>query len=186
MPGSSTILITEALLCRASDAIGLAFGGLNHEVDATVVSEDLVQLEGEGVTLTHDGGAGRILHARERRRNNHQLAAASDNPVVQAGEQVRPRNLGAGAQDAAALLGKREFVPGKDLLIGERLPHRGQALENTLDLGLVRGPDGTAISAVADVLAILHLGCGHALGAAAHLLEGDGRNVLHSQKSLSL
>lgn len=50
----------------------------------------------------------------------------------------------------------------------------------TLAWSWVLGPDRTAIAAIADVLAVLHL-CGrYALGAAAHLLEGDGRNVLHS------
>ena len=35
----------------AGDTVGLAFGGLDDQVDAAVVGEGLVQLEGEGVTL---------------------------------------------------------------------------------------------------------------------------------------
>lgn len=122
---------------------------------AAVVGQRLIQLEGEGVALTHDGGAGRVLDAQEGRRHNHRLAAAGDNPVVQAGEQVGSGDLGAGAQDAAALLRERELVPRENVLVGEGLPHGGQTLENTLDLdlGLVLGPDRTAIAAVADILA---------------------------------
>jgi hypothetical protein len=42
----------------AAHTVGLTFGGLNNQEDAAVVGEGLVQLEGEGVTLAHDGGAG--------------------------------------------------------------------------------------------------------------------------------
>ena len=44
----------------ANHTVGLTFGGLNHEVDAAVVGEGLVQLEGEGLTLADDGGAGGV------------------------------------------------------------------------------------------------------------------------------
>ena len=40
----------------AGDTVGLAFGGFNHQEDATVVSESLIELKGEGVTLADDGG----------------------------------------------------------------------------------------------------------------------------------
>jgi len=35
-------------------AVGLAFGGLDDQVDTAVVGEGLVQLEGEGLTLAHE------------------------------------------------------------------------------------------------------------------------------------
>lgn len=124
----------------AGHTVRLALGGLDDQIDAAVVGQRLIQLEGEGVTLSHDGGAGRVLDAQESRRHNHRLAAASDNPVVQAGEQVGSGDLGTGAEDAAALLRERELVPGENVLVGESLPHGGQTLENTLDLGLVLGP----------------------------------------------
>ena len=66
------------------DTVGLTFGGLNHEVDAAVVGEGLVQLEGGGVTLADDGSGGGILHAQEGGRYENRLAAAGDDPVVQA------------------------------------------------------------------------------------------------------
>ena len=155
------------------DTVGLAFGGFDDQVDAAVVSEGLVQLEGEGLTLADDGGGGGILHPQEGGRHENRLSAAGDNPVVQAGEEVGTGNLCSGTEDTAALLGEGKFVPGKDVVVRKSLPHSGQSLENTLYLGLVGSADGSAVSAVADVLPVLHLGGGHALGAAAHLLEGD-------------
>ena len=163
----------------AAHAVGLAFGGLNDQEDTAVVGEGLVQLEGEGVALAHDGGRGRVLYAEQRRRSGLGLAAAGDDPVVETGEEVGTRDLALGTQDAAGLLAEGELVPRQDLVVGQRLPHGGEALENALDICLVAGTDTAAVSAVADVLAVLHFGCGHALGAAAHLLEGDGWNVLH-------
>ena len=109
----------------------------------------------------------------------HGSAAAGDDPVVEPGEQVGAGDLGLGAKDAAAFLREGQLVPGEDLGRGQRLPHGGQTLEHALDLGLVGGTYGATVTAVADVLAALHLCSGHALGAAAHLLEGDRRNVLH-------
>ena len=44
------------LAVGAGDTVGLAFGGFNHQEDATVVSESLIELKGEGVTLADDGG----------------------------------------------------------------------------------------------------------------------------------
>ena len=38
----------------AGHTVGLAFGGLDDQVDAAVVGEGLVQLEGEGVTLVDE------------------------------------------------------------------------------------------------------------------------------------
>ena len=167
-------------------AVGLTFGGLDDQEDTAIVGKSLVQLEGEGVTLAHDSGRGRVLYTHESGRGGLRRAAAGDNPVVQTGEEVRTRNLTLGAEDAAGLLAQGEFVPGEDLVVRQAPPHSGETLENALDLGLVRSTDTAAISAVADVLAALHFSGRNALGAAAHLLEGDGRNVLHSQKSLRL
>ena len=166
----------------AAHAVGLSFGGLDDQVDAAIVGGGLVQLEGEGLALAGDGGAGGILHAKQRRRSGHRLAAAGDDPVVETGEKVRAADLGLGVQDAAGLLREGQLVPGENLGVGKGLPHRGKTLEQPLDLGLVGGTDRATVTAVADVLAALHLGCGHALGAAAHLLEGDGWNFWLSNK----
>ena len=95
--GSSTSLMPEAL--PWADSFGLAFGGFNDQADAVVVGEGLVKLEGEGITLAHDSGGGRILHTQEGRRYENRLATAGDDPVVQPDEQVGAGNLGTGAED---------------------------------------------------------------------------------------
>ena len=95
----------------AAYAIGLTLGGLDHEEDAAVVGESLVQLEGKGIALAHDGGAGRVLHAQERGRGHLGLAAASDDPVIEAGEQVGAGDLGTGSQDRTTLRAKGKLVP---------------------------------------------------------------------------
>ena len=130
------------LAVGAGDNVGLAFGGLDDQEDAAVVSEGLVQLEGEGVTLADDGGAGGVRYPQEGGRYENRLAAAGDDPVVQAGEQVGAGDLGAGAEDTAALLGESQLVPGKDVVVREGLPHGGEPLEDALDLGLVGSADG--------------------------------------------
>ena len=165
------------------DTVGLAFGGFDDQEDAAVVGEGMVELEGEGVTLAHDGGGGRVLHAHEGGRYENRLSAASDNPVVQAGEQVGAGDLGTGAENTAALLGEGQFVPGEDVVVREGLPHGGEPLEVALDLGLVGSADGAAVSAVADVLLVLYLSGSHALGGSAHLLEGGRRDVRHKRLS---
>lgn len=152
----------------------------DDQVDAAVVSGSLIQLEGEGVTLAHDGCGGGGLHGVELRRSHHDLATEGHDPVVQAGEQVGARDLGGGAQDGTAGLAESELVPRENLLVGDGFSLGGEHLEDALHLGLVRSPDASTVTTVTDVLPVLHLCSGHALGAAAHLLEGDGRNVLHS------
>lgn len=164
--------------------VGLTFGGLDDQEDSAVVGKSLVQLEGEGVNLAHDGGRGRVLYTHESGRVGLRSAAAGDNPVVQTVEEIRTGNLTLDAEDAAGLLAQGEFVPGEDLVVRQAPPHGGETLENALDLSLVRSADAAAITAVADVLAALHFSGRNALGAAAHLLEGDGRNVLHKRSSL--
>ena len=173
------------LAVGTAHAVGLTFGGLDDQENAAVVGQGLVQLKGEGFTLAHDSGRGRVLYTHERGRGGLRRAAAGDNPVVQTGEEVRTGNLTLGAEDAAGLLAQGEFVPGEDLVVRQAPPHGGETLENALNLGLVRSTDAAAVTAVADVLAALHFSGRNALGAAAHLLEGDGRNVLHKRLSLS-
>ena len=54
----------NGLAVGAAYTIGLTLGGLNNQEDAAVVGQRLIQLEGESVTLAHDGGAARgwLLH----------------------------------------------------------------------------------------------------------------------------
>ena len=52
----------------AGDTVGLTFCGFDDQEDAAVVGEGLVEFEGEGVTLAHDGGGGGILYTQEGRR----------------------------------------------------------------------------------------------------------------------
>ena len=169
----------DSLAVSAGNAVGLAFRSLDDQEDASVVGEVLIQLEGKDVALGHDGGAGGRLHTHQCGRVDKSGTAAGNNPVVEPGEQVAAGNLGFGTKDRTPLLRKGQLVPGEDLGARERLPLGGQLLENALNLSLVRSADRTAVTAVADVLAALHLSGSNALGAAAHLLEGDGRNVLH-------
>ena len=82
----------------AGDTVGLAFCGLDHQEDTAVVGEGLVELEGEGVTLADDGGGGGVLYAQEGGRYENRLAAAGDDLVVQAGEQVGAGDLGTGSK----------------------------------------------------------------------------------------
>ncbi len=126
----------------AGHTVRLAFGGLDDQVDAAVVGEGLVQLEGEGLTLADDGGAGGVLHTDELGRSHGGLATAGDDPVVETGEQVGAADLGLGAQDAAAFLREGQLVPGEDLGGGQALPHGGKTLEHALDLGLFGSADG--------------------------------------------
>ena len=115
------------LAVGAGDTVGLAFGGLDHQEDAAVVGEGLVQFEGEGLTLAYDGGAGGVLHTDELGRSHGGLAAAGDDPVVETGEQVGAADLGLGAQDAAAFLREGQFVPGEDV-VSSSLYYRVQFL----------------------------------------------------------
>ena len=47
-----TFLDGNGLAVGAAYTIGLTLGGLDHKVDAAVVGQGLVQLEGEGLTQT--------------------------------------------------------------------------------------------------------------------------------------
>ena len=169
----------NSLAVGAGNTIGLTLGGLDDKVEVGHNLGQALEREGEGGTLADDGGCTGVLDADQLGRVDHCRTAASDDPVVQPGEQVGSGDLGLGAEDTAAFLRKGQLIPGEDLGAGQALPHSGELLENALDLGLVSGADRATITAVADVLAALHLSGRNALGAAAHLLEGDGRNVLH-------
>ena len=169
----------NSLVVGAGDTVGLAFGSLNHEEDATVVGQILVQFEGEYIAVANQGGAGGILNTHQCRRVYKGSSATGYDPIVQAGEQVGARDLGLGAKHRAALLREGEFIPGENLGTGQRLPLGGKLLKNALHLSLVRSAYRATVTAVADVLAALHLSGRNALGAAAHLLEGDAWNVLH-------
>ena len=57
-----------SLAVGTAHTVGLTFGGLDDQEDAAVVCQGLVQLEGEGVTLAHDGGRGRVLYTHESGR----------------------------------------------------------------------------------------------------------------------
>ena len=70
------------LAVGTGDTVGLAFGGLDHQEDAAVVGEGLVELEGEGVTLADYGGGGGALYAQEGRRYENRLLAVTIFPYV--------------------------------------------------------------------------------------------------------
>ena len=106
----------DGLGVGAGDAVALAFGGLDDELDAAVVGEGLVQLEGEGVTLADDRRGRRSLDADEGRGFGERIAAAGYDPVVEACVEVGAGDLGGGAKDGASLLGESELVPSQDLV----------------------------------------------------------------------
>lgn len=107
------------LAVGVGDTVGLAFGSFDDQENAAVVGEGLVELEGEGVTLAHDGGRGRVLHTQKGGWYENRLAIAGDDPVVQASELVGAGDLGTGAENTAALLGEGQFVPGEDVVVRE-------------------------------------------------------------------
>lgn len=81
------------LCCLAvgtAHTFGLTFGGLNDQEDSAVVGKSLIQLEGEGFTLAHDGGRGRVLYSHESGLGGLRRAAAGDNPVVQRVKRFAP------------------------------------------------------------------------------------------------
>lgn len=94
----------RGLCMGAGHTVGLAFGSLDDEEDAAVVSGSLVKLEGESLVGAHDSCRGGRFYAREGRRGHHYLAATGDDPVIEAGEQVRPGDLGLGSEDGTAFL----------------------------------------------------------------------------------
>lgn len=57
-----------SLAVGTAHTVGLTFGGLDDQEDSAVVGRNLIQLEGEGFTLAHDGGRGRVLYTHESGR----------------------------------------------------------------------------------------------------------------------
>ena len=174
----------DSLAVTTGDAIALAFGCLDDEVDASVVGEFLVQLEGEGRAGAHDGGGGRRFHAGEGGGHQHDVAAQFHDPEVEPLEQVQAGNLAFGAQNGLGVLTQGELVPCEDLLVGQGLPLGGDHLHDALVLGLVNSTDSAAVTTVLDELAAFDFRCGNALGAAGHLFECDGGDVFHKRLRL--
>ena len=171
----------DGLGVGAGDAVGLGSAGHDDELQVCHVLRGLgVEGEGERVCGEGDGGSRGGLHPAERGRGRQGIASAIDYPVVEPHVEVAAGDLGGGAEDGAAGLGEGEAVPCEDLLVGEGLPALGELLEYGLDGGLRCGARASAVASVADVLAPHGLGGGDPLGGAGHLLECDGRNVLHS------
>ena len=73
------------LAVGTAHTVGLTFGGLDDQEDAAVVGQGLVQLEGEGLTLADDGGAGGGLHTDELGRSHGGLASSSGVPMLGTG-----------------------------------------------------------------------------------------------------
>ena len=71
----------HGLAVSAGDAVGLAFGGLNDELEDGHVGRDAGHGEGEGLTLAGDGGGAGVLDTDECRGIADGGAAAGDNPV---------------------------------------------------------------------------------------------------------
>ena len=188
--GLEVVLVADGLSRRA-DADGLAVGtghavglrcaGHDDEPQVGHVLRGLgVEGEGERIGGEGDGRSGRCLDSPECRRVRQGVSSAVDDPVVEPHVEVAAGDLGGCAEDGASCLGLRETGPCEDLLAGEGLPALGELLEYGLDGGLRRSACGSAVAPVADVLAPHGLGGGDSLGGAGHLLECDGRNVLHS------
>ena len=171
----------DSLAVTTGDTIALAFGGLDDKVDAAIVGDGLVQLEGEGRAGAHDGGGGRSLHAGEGGGHQHDVAAQFHDPEVEPLEQVQTGNLAFGAQNGLGVLTQGELVPGEDLLVGQGLPRGGDHLHHTLVLGLVGSTDSATVAAVLDELAAFYFRGGNALGAAGHLFKSDGGDVFHGE-----
>ena len=104
------------LAVAAAHAVALAFGGLDDKVDAAIVGDGLVQLEGERGAGADDGGLGRSLHTREGRRSGQDGAAQLHNPEVEALEEVQSGDLALGAQDGLGVRAQGGFVPGEEWL----------------------------------------------------------------------
>ena len=171
----------DGLGVGAGHAVGLRCAGHDDEPQVGHVLRGLgVEGEGERIGGEGDGRSGRCLDSTKCRRVSQGVASAVDDPVVEPHVEVAAGDLGGGAEDGAAGLGEGEAVPCEDLLVGEGLPALGELLEYGLDGGLGCGARASAVAPVADVLAPHGLGGGDSLCGAGHLLECDGRNVLHS------
>ena len=122
----------HGLAVSAGHAVALAFGSLDDELDTAIVSKSLVQLESECGATANDCGGGRTLYPGECRRRGHDGTTELHDPEVEPLEKVQSGNLALCAEHRFGILRKGSLVPREDLLVGERFPHGGQALENAL------------------------------------------------------
>ena len=109
----------HSLAVGAGHTVGLAFGGLDDELQVGHVRRDTGQRESEGTALAGDGCSARILDTHECGRVGESGTAAGDDPVVQPGVQVGTGDLGFGAEDGTSLLREGQLVPGEDLVIAQ-------------------------------------------------------------------
>ena len=107
----------HSLAVSTGHTVGLAFRGLDDELQVGHVRRDPGQREGEGLALAGDGGGAGVLDTDECRRIADGGAAAGDDPVVEPGVQVAAGDLGFGAEDGTSLLREGELVPGEDFML---------------------------------------------------------------------
>ena len=120
-----------------------------------------------------DNRPGGCLNTGEDRHGGHDLATAVHDSVVEPHEEVRTGDLRLGAENGLSLSGVGRCILGKDLLVGETMPDLRELLEDSFYGRLERGPDGAAVSTVANVLTSAHLGGDDTLCGARHFVEGD-------------
>lgn len=173
--GHRGVWISEGsgLAVGTGDTVALRLGSLDDELQVGHVGGDLCEGEGHRGAGEGDGRSRRSDNAGEGRRSGHDLTATVHDPVVESHKQVRPGDLRLGTQDGLALCGVGRGIPGKDLGIGETLPGLRELLEYSLYGRLVRGPDGTTVTTIADVLATARLSSGDTFCGARHFVEGD-------------
>ncbi len=170
------------LAVSAADTVALGLGCQDHELQVGDRARDAVEREGHRRSGERDSCRSRSFDTRQGRRRGHDAAACSDHPEVQAGEKVRAGYLGFGAENGTALGRVGSSMPCQHLLVGQTLPSLAELLEHRLHGSLETGARGSAVSAVADVLATTSLCRGNALGATGHLIECDGGVVLHGER----
>ena len=168
--------------------IGLGLRPLDHGLHGNgglaVVGDGLVQLEGERGAGADDGGLGRSLHTREGRRSGQDGAAQLHDPEVEALEEVQAGDLALGAQDGLGICAQGSFVPGENLLVGERRPGLRDLLQGGAPGEL---EDGCFAGRVAlqrkDATAVL-ITRRNPLCRAGEAAESDGRKSNHRLKYL--
>ena len=102
-------------------------GGLSH------VLRDAEKGEIEGLLCELYGCSCRSIDTYQCGRVGNSVAAAADNPEVEALVEVESGYLGTGAEDGTAGLTLGKVVPCLDLGYGEVLPGLRELLEDTLD-----------------------------------------------------
>ena len=108
----------HGLAVSTGHTVGLAFRGLDDELQVGHVRRDTGQREGEGLTLAGDGGGAGVLDTDECRGIADGGAAAGDDPVVEPGVQVAAEDLGASER-------AEQPTAGRDLLSYMREARRG-------------------------------------------------------------